>query len=101
MGAFAQVVTDDIEVDAFRRCRRDIGILARTTERILHVWIWLRARIAKPITKIAARVLIETDNVDDAAVDGKIARTGRGDVSNASRRPTEQILRSEIVAGGV
>jgi hypothetical protein len=61
----------------------------------------LRARIAQPITQIAARVLIEIDNVIDATVDGKIAHAGRSDVSNASRRPTEQILRTQIVAVAV
>src|SRR6266446_5869902 len=58
----------------------------------------LRTGLAEPITQIAARVLIEIDNVIDATVDGKIARAGRRDVSNASRRPTEQVLRTQIVA---
>jgi hypothetical protein len=61
----------------------------------------LRTGLAEPITKIGARVLIEIDNVIDATVDGKIARAGRRDVSNASRRPTEQVLRTQIVAVAV
>src|ERR1041385_2124184 len=69
-----QVVTNDIEVDAFRRCRGDVQKLASTNERILNIRMCLRARIAQPIPQIAARVLIETENIGHATVDGEITR---------------------------
>src|SRR5262245_28834221 len=100
-GHIYQVVADDIEVDPFRRCRGDIGILASTNERILHVRMCLWTGLAQPITQIAAGVLIEIDNVIDTTVDGKIARAGRSNISDASRRPTEQVLGAKIVAVAV
>src|SRR5205814_1800087 len=40
-----QVVTNDIEVDPFRRCRGDIGKLIAANECILHKRMALRARL--------------------------------------------------------
>ena len=56
----------------------------------------LRACGAQPIPEIAVRILIEIDDVGAAAIDRKIARPGRADISVAGRGPTEQVLRAEI-----
>ena len=67
-----QVVTNDIEVDPFGRCRGDIGKLVGANECVLHKRMGLRARLAQPITKIAGRSLIETNDVGAAAIDREI-----------------------------
>src|ERR1041384_2336055 len=54
-----QIVTDDVEIDAFGRCRGDIGILASANKRILHIQMCLRAGLAEPITQIAARAWLK------------------------------------------
>jgi hypothetical protein len=36
------------------------------------MWVALRARLAQPITKIAGRTLIETNDVGAAAIDREI-----------------------------
>ena len=41
-----QVVTDDIEVDPFWRCRRDIGRLPAAGKRVLHERMQLRTDLA-------------------------------------------------------
>src|SRR5204862_427320 len=48
-----QVITDNIQIDSFRRCRGDIGRLPGAGKSILHIWTWLRARIAQPLHEIA------------------------------------------------
>src|SRR4029077_15212860 len=67
-----QIVTNDIEVDPFGRCRGDIGKLVGANECVLHKRMVLRARLAQPITKIARRSLIETNDVGVAAIDREI-----------------------------
>ena len=57
----------------------------------------MRAGGAQPITEIAVRILIEIDDVGDAAIDGEITRAARSEISDAGRRPTEQVLRMKIV----
>src|SRR5207244_13365782 len=70
-GRTCQIITNDIEVDPFGRCRGNIGILIGASECVLHIWMWLRARLAQPITKIAWRSLIEINDVGAAAIDGE------------------------------
>ena len=67
-----QVITDDVEVDAFGRRRGDIGKLIGATECVLHKRMALRARLAEPITKITGRSLVEINDVGRAAIDRKI-----------------------------
>src|SRR5262245_27601379 len=52
---------------------------------------------AQPITEIAVQVLIEIDDVRGPAIDREITRPARGKISDARRRPTEQVLRMNIV----
>ena len=52
---------------------------------------------AQPITEIAVRILIEIDDVRGPAVDREITGAAGGNVSDARRRPTEQVLRMKIV----
>src|SRR6266566_4479030 len=75
-----QVVTYDIEVDAFRRCSRNVRRLSGATERILDIRMRLWARGAQPITEIAAGVLIKIDDISAAAIDRKKTRTRGSDV---------------------
>src|SRR5437762_2622669 len=91
-----QVVTNDIEIDAFRRCKGDIGKLAWTAKRILDIRVCLRAGRAQPITEVAGRILIEIDYLATAAINRKIACAARSEISDASRRPAEQVLWAEI-----
>src|SRR4029077_21237660 len=67
-----QVVSNDIEVDPFGRCRGDIGKLVVANECVLHKRMVLRARLAQPITEIAGRSLIEIDDIGAAAIDREI-----------------------------
>ena len=43
-----QIIADDVEVDAFRRCARNVRRLPCATERVLDVRMNLRARAARP-----------------------------------------------------
>src|SRR5207249_8857444 len=95
-GRIYQVVTNDIEVDPFRRCRGNIGVLVGASECVLHIRMGLRARLAQPITKVPGRSLIETNDVGAAAIDREITRTVRSEIPDAMRRPTKQVLRAEI-----
>ena len=90
--SLTKVVTNNIEIDPLGRCRRDIGRLPKTTNRILYVRVHLRTAGAQPITEIVVRNLIEIDDVGPAAIDREIARAGRSDISMTRRGPTEQIL---------
>ena len=67
-----QIVTNDIEVDPFGRGRGDIGKLIGATECVLNKRMLLRARLTKPITKIAGRSLIEINDICAAAIDREI-----------------------------
>jgi hypothetical protein len=73
-GGSHQVITDNVEVDAFRRRRRDVGRLSGANNRILRIRMRLGTRGAQPITKIEGRSLIETNDVGPAAIDREIAR---------------------------
>src|SRR3984893_13494483 len=97
-GRTHQVVANDVEANAFRRIGSDIGNLTHTTKGILHIRIRLWARRAQPIPEIAARVLIETDDIGVSAVYGKIARAAGSKVPGSGTRPAEQILRLKIAA---
>src|SRR4029077_19363648 len=55
---------------------------------------------AQPIPKIVGWILIEIDQIGNAAIDRKKARTGRTGVSHSSRRPAEQVLRPKICRKG-
>src|SRR5438046_1500718 len=94
-GCIHQVVTDHIEIDAFGRGARNVGILPCASKCILHIWMRLWAGCAQPITEVPARVLIEKDDVRNAAVDRKIARARRSDVSLMSGGPAGQVLRPD------
>src|SRR5437867_452053 len=96
-----QVITDDIEVDGFRRRKGDVGILARTAKRILHIRLRLRAGRALPITEVAIGVLIEIDDPASAAIDREIACAARREISDTSRGPTEQVLWAEIAPADI
>jgi hypothetical protein len=52
---------------------------------------------AQPITEIAVRILIEIDDIRGPAIDREITGTSGGNISDARRRPTEQVLRMNIV----
>src|SRR6266446_4625811 len=67
-GRIHQVVTNDVEIDAFRRCNGDVGRLAWATKCILDVRVCLRAGRAQPITVVTGRILIEIDDVSGAAI---------------------------------
>src|SRR5436190_343736 len=84
-GRIHQVVTYDIEIDAFGRCKSDVGGLAWTTNRILHIRVCLRAGSAQPIAVVAGRILIEINDPGAAAIDREIARAARSEISDASR----------------
>ena len=68
-----QIVTNDVEIDTLRRCRRDIGKLACTTKCILDIRVRLGTGGAQPITEIAARILAEISDSSAATVNRKIA----------------------------
>src|SRR5207248_8918127 len=72
IGGIYQVVTNDIQVDPFGRCRGDIRKLVAATECVLHMRMGLRADSAQPITKIAGRSLIEINDVGAAAIDREV-----------------------------
>src|SRR5262249_21951824 len=63
-----QVVADDVEVDPFGRGLRHVRGLIRAAERVLHVWVRLRAVGAQPVAEVAARLLIEADDARRATV---------------------------------
>ena len=93
-----QIVADDIKIDRFRRCGRDIGRLPKTTICVLYIRMRVRSAGAQPITESAVRILIEIDDRGAATIDGKIPRPGGGSIPDVRRRPGEQILRPKIVA---
>src|SRR5712692_109184 len=93
-----QVVANDVQANAFRRSGSDIGKLTHTTKGILHIRIHLWAGAAEPIPEIAARVLIEADDIGISAVYRKIARAAGRKVPGSGSRPAEQILRLKIAA---
>jgi hypothetical protein len=95
-----QIVTDDIEIDAFRRCKGCVGILAGATKCILDIWMRLWAARAEPVPEVAGRSLIEIDDLAGAAIDRKIACPARSQISDTGRGPTEQVLRPEIAVAG-
>src|SRR6476620_10037001 len=95
-GRTLQVVTNHIEVDPFGRCRGDIGRLSNTAYSILNVRMRLRTGWTYPVAEILVRILIEVDDISDTAVDREVAHARSGNVSNARRRPTEQILWAQI-----
>src|ERR1700747_2244815 len=80
-----QIIADDVEVDAFRRCARNVRRLTRATERVLDVRTSLWARATRPVTQIAGPILIEINDVTGSFIDREIARAVGSDISNASR----------------
>src|SRR4029077_2545855 len=94
----SQIVANNIEIDAFGRCRRNVGILHGTAKSILHVWVGLRALLTEPVAEISVRILIEIHYVVHATINREIPRAGTTDVSVSRRRPTEQVLRTKVVA---
>src|SRR4029077_1172704 len=92
-----QVVTDNIKINTLRRRRSDVGILSRATECVLDVWVRLWAGRDQPITETAVRLLVEIDDICGPAIDREITGTAGGNISDARRRPTEQVLRMNIV----
>src|ERR1700757_1456811 len=57
----------------------------------------LRAGWAHPITEIAVRILIEPDDIRGPAIDREITGTAGGNISDARRRPTEQVRRMNVI----
>src|SRR5207244_2233649 len=92
-----QVVTDNIKINTLWRRRCDVGILSRATECVLDVGMCLWASSAQPVTEIAARILIEIDDICEAAIDREITCAAGSNISDARRRPAEQVLRIKIV----
>src|SRR5215471_12638835 len=83
-------------MDAFRRCRGDVGKLSHAWKRVLHVRMSLGTRAACPIRERPVWVVIEIDDVSNATIDGKIAGSPNIAVPLAWRRPAEQINRGKI-----
>src|SRR5262249_6057392 len=94
-----QIVAYDIQIDAFRRSRRNIVVLSRAAERVLHIRICLGTGGTKPITVISAQFLIEAHNVSLSAIDRKVAGAGGGKVSHIQTGPTEKVLGTIVTAG--
>ena len=63
------IVADNVEVAALGRSCRDVGRLSGTAKGILHIRMNLWAARAQPISEIALWILIESDDVVDAAID--------------------------------
>src|SRR3954451_21303176 len=95
-GRTLQVVTNDIETNAFRRGSGDIGRLSSAACSILNVGMRLRTRWTYPVAEILVRILIEVDDVRDTAVDREVARARSSNVSNARQGPAEQVLWAQI-----